>query len=426
MKKYCEILYIFFLILSGNLNAQVGIGNTDPDASSILDITAEDKGILIPRMTSVVRDGIVTPASGLLIYNTTDLGFNYYESGWKTFSPAYYEVNAILPATIISNLDVVILGMSISPKAGNYLAQFNAQYEIFPIAITAQAKTNLLTVLDTFDKIGTASSTVAGYTTTAAHALIFSDTEVVGPGIYQIAGAGSITGTITLDGQDNPDALFVFNINGAFDTGAGAVVKLTRGAKASNVFWIPVGAVGLGAGTIMKGTMISKGSAIGIGADCIIDGRMFTTAGAIGIGPGTAKIPVDPSLVDLGILNSFVMFTSIGGIGNTGVSTITGDIGTNNGSITTFGSNPANVNGTVNGKFFYPGDVNTIATFSIYQNGIQIPSTIKTRIPSLNTVDISMQTLVTIEATKTIEVRSNVDFGSMVFTNRSLSIIKVK
>ena len=179
MKKYCEILYIFFLILSGNLNAQVGIGNTDPDASSILDITAEDKGILIPQMTSVVRDGIVTPASGLLIYNTTDLRFNYYESGWKTFSPAYYEVNAISPITITSNLDAIIQGMSFSPIAGNYLAQFNTQYEIFSIAITAQAKVNLLTLLDTLDKIGSINSSIAAYTTIAAHALIFSDTEYV-------------------------------------------------------------------------------------------------------------------------------------------------------------------------------------------------------------------------------------------------------
>ena len=55
--------------------SQVGIGNTNPDASSILDISAIDKGVLIPRValnnvTTTMLDGANTSATGLLIYNT--------------------------------------------------------------------------------------------------------------------------------------------------------------------------------------------------------------------------------------------------------------------------------------------------------------------------------------------------------------------
>eukprot|EP00179_Madagascaria_erythrocladioides_P005219 CAMPEP_0198312722 /NCGR_PEP_ID=MMETSP1450-20131203/3993_1 /TAXON_ID=753684 ORGANISM="Madagascaria erythrocladiodes, Strain CCMP3234" /NCGR_SAMPLE_ID=MMETSP1450 /ASSEMBLY_ACC=CAM_ASM_001115 /LENGTH=225 /DNA_ID=CAMNT_0044015679 /DNA_START=57 /DNA_END=734 /DNA_ORIENTATION=+ len=50
--------------------AQVGIGTTSPDPSSILDISASDKGVLIPRMTTAERDAISNPANGLAVYNT--------------------------------------------------------------------------------------------------------------------------------------------------------------------------------------------------------------------------------------------------------------------------------------------------------------------------------------------------------------------
>ena len=60
-------------------NAQTGMGTTTPDASAKLDISATDKGLLIPRMTKVQRGAIGTPAIGLLIYQTDDTtGFHYY------------------------------------------------------------------------------------------------------------------------------------------------------------------------------------------------------------------------------------------------------------------------------------------------------------------------------------------------------------
>ncbi len=50
--------------------AQVGIGTTTPDASSALDITATDKGFLMPRMTTTQRTAIASPAEGLQAYDT--------------------------------------------------------------------------------------------------------------------------------------------------------------------------------------------------------------------------------------------------------------------------------------------------------------------------------------------------------------------
>ncbi len=68
----------------------VGIGTTNPHQSAQLDITATDKGLLIPRVALVHQDSpdpIVKPANGLIVYNTNpDMGKGfgvgpYYNQG---------------------------------------------------------------------------------------------------------------------------------------------------------------------------------------------------------------------------------------------------------------------------------------------------------------------------------------------------------
>ena len=64
-----------FCLLVLSINAQsVGIGTTTPVASSMLDITSTEKGMLIPRMDSNQRNAIVSPAQGLLIYQVKGNG----------------------------------------------------------------------------------------------------------------------------------------------------------------------------------------------------------------------------------------------------------------------------------------------------------------------------------------------------------------
>ncbi len=48
-------------------------------ASSILSMTSTTAGFLPPRMTTTQRDAIATPATGLVIYNTTTSAYNFYD-----------------------------------------------------------------------------------------------------------------------------------------------------------------------------------------------------------------------------------------------------------------------------------------------------------------------------------------------------------
>ncbi len=72
-----SIVLLFFSGITF-LNAQVGIGTTNPAPGAMLDIESTDKGILIPRVTLTGTNDIttVTPAAsyGLLVLNTANAG----------------------------------------------------------------------------------------------------------------------------------------------------------------------------------------------------------------------------------------------------------------------------------------------------------------------------------------------------------------
>jgi len=63
--------------------AQVAASKTgiSPDASAILDVSGNDGGLLIPRMTESERDLISLPAHSLMIYQTDGTTGYYYNSG---------------------------------------------------------------------------------------------------------------------------------------------------------------------------------------------------------------------------------------------------------------------------------------------------------------------------------------------------------
>lgn len=74
MKKHYILTGLIALAVSQGF-AQVKIGAAGaPDASATLEVTggaANNKGLLLPRLTTVQRNAIANPAKGLLIYNTT-------------------------------------------------------------------------------------------------------------------------------------------------------------------------------------------------------------------------------------------------------------------------------------------------------------------------------------------------------------------
>ena len=75
MKMLNFILGILFIGFALVLNAQqnnVGINTNTPDPSAVLHLESDSQGLLVPTLTTLQRDAIAAPATGLIIYNTDD------------------------------------------------------------------------------------------------------------------------------------------------------------------------------------------------------------------------------------------------------------------------------------------------------------------------------------------------------------------
>ncbi len=172
-------------------------------------------------------------------------------------------------------------------------------------------------------------------------------------GIYSISSATTLNLDLILDAQNNPSAVFIFKIGGAFSTNAGSKIKLVNGALACNVFWKVEGLVDMAAGTTMRGTIIANNFAIILNVGDTLEGRALSTAGAVTVHGVVAYMPIGcgspiltgPVAPNLGAAACFAIFSSNGAVSNTGITTITGDIGTNVGATTGF--NPLLVTGTI-------------------------------------------------------------------------------
>jgi len=68
------------------VNGKLGVGVTSPHTSSVMEVSSTTKGFLPPRMTSAQIAAIVSPATGLMVYNTTVNKPNYFNGvHWLSF-----------------------------------------------------------------------------------------------------------------------------------------------------------------------------------------------------------------------------------------------------------------------------------------------------------------------------------------------------
>jgi len=106
--------------------------------------------------------------------------------------------------------------------------------------------------------------------------------QLLNPNVYCLGAASTLNGSLTLDGQGNPNALFIFKINGAFATSGLSNIMLINGASSSNVYWQINGQVDLGAASSFKGTILANG-AINLLLGAELQGRGLSRTGAINL-----------------------------------------------------------------------------------------------------------------------------------------------
>jgi len=189
-------------------------------------------------------------------------------------------------------------------------------------------------------------------------------------GVYKIFSTASLNLNLFLDAKGNPNAVFIFQIQGAFSTNAHSKVKLINGALACNVFWKVEGVIDMSTGTFMRGTVIANNAAINMNTNDTLEGRVLSTTGAISfdgvntampLGCGSLILTGPPSPV-LGAVACFGIFSGNGAVANAGISTLVGDVGTNVGLVLGFDSLK------VIGKIHKSPDVSTALCAADLQN----------------------------------------------------------
>ena len=209
--------------------------------------------------------------------------------------------------------------------------------------VTAQAATDLLVAYNQL------AATAANF----AHAPLFGGGEILIAGVYGVGQASTLDGTLTFDALNDPNAVFIVKIDGAFATTSNSKIELMNGALACNIFWKIEGKVEMASESTMRGTIIANNGAITMSTGDILEGRALTTTGAISVDQVSSFTPIGcgsvvltgPAAPVMASTACFTLFSGSGAVTNSGITHVTGDVGTNTGLTTGFQAE--NVTGTI-------------------------------------------------------------------------------
>jgi hypothetical protein len=104
--------------------------------------------------------------------------------------------------------------------------------------------------------------------------------QTLTPGVYNSASSLGITGTLTLDGQGDPNAVFIIQTGSTLITAAASAVNLINRAQAANVFWQVGSSATLGTNSTFSGNILALTS-ITVTTGVKIFGRALARNGAV-------------------------------------------------------------------------------------------------------------------------------------------------
>jgi hypothetical protein len=116
------------------------------------------------------------------------------------------------------------------------------------------------------------------------------------PGVYNSASTMGLTGTLTLDGQSDPNAVFVFQVGSALTTASASNIVLTNGAQACNVYWQVSTSATIGTNSTFVGTVMALTS-ITATTGAVINGRVLARNGAVTLDTNSINVPTCTAVV---------------------------------------------------------------------------------------------------------------------------------
>ena len=115
-------------------------------------------------------------------------------------------------------------------------------------------------------------------------------------GVYCLSSA-QLAGQLTLDAKNDPSAIFIFKVDGAFSTGKGSDISLINGTQAPDVFFVANDSVNIGESSRLKGSIISRNS-IKVGTDATIEGKALSLQGGVELN-GNLLGPQAPGVLEI-------------------------------------------------------------------------------------------------------------------------------
>ncbi len=99
-------------------------------------------------------------------------------------------------------------------------------------------------------------------------------------GVYNSASSLGLTGTVTLDAENDPAAVFIFQAGSSLTTASSSKVALINGAQACNVFWQVGSSATLGTTTDFVGHVFALNS-ISVNDGVTVHGQLLARNGAV-------------------------------------------------------------------------------------------------------------------------------------------------
>jgi hypothetical protein len=132
-------------------------------------------------------------------------------------------------------------------------------------------------------------------------------------GVYFFSSSAQLTGTLTLNAQGDPNAVFLFQIGSTLTTAGNSSVVIINGGQDGNVFWQVGSSATLGTNTALIGSILALTSiTLNTGAD-ILDGQALARNGAVTLDTNDVSISSTPeastgTLLGIGLLLSMIVY----------------------------------------------------------------------------------------------------------------------
>ncbi len=185
---------------------------------------------------------------------------------------------SVVAATTVINTNASVIGQSVGLSPGTAIVGFPPAVVLPPGIIDAASPTALQAQTDL----------TSAYVDAAARGVEFTRTnpDLVGqtliPGVYAATAKAplSLSGQLVLDGQNNPNAVFIFQTNSTLITSAASTIALINGASECNVFWEVGSSATLGTGSVFVGNILALTS-ITVRSAVVVHGRVLARNGAV-------------------------------------------------------------------------------------------------------------------------------------------------